>query len=248
MLDGLYSEFLKLKRTGYYITILIVGLICLQLTTLNKNMVSSLNWYGYFFRFEFIAFSIFFTLVIPNLIAIIFIREFRYKTAPIEFSYPNGRFGTFINKFLMSVIVIAIIYLMSYIFIVLEGMIYLKIPLTLEPLINHFKVFTISFVFQIALTPLAILVALLGKNMIVSSIYSFALIIANGNYLLGTKYDDYIFPILPAAPVAKLRVPICEVPIPVNVVISNSDIYIGSFIFILGILGCILFYRKANIY
>lgn len=116
MLDGLYSEFLKLKRTGYYITILLVGLICLQFSTMNKHMMSSLNWYGYFSKFEFIAFSIFFTLVIPNIIGIIFIREFRYKTASIEFSYPNGRFGAFINKFLISIIVIAIIYLMSYIF------------------------------------------------------------------------------------------------------------------------------------
>lgn len=99
MLDGLYSEFLKLKRTGYYITILLVGLICLQFSTMNKHMMSSLNWYGYFSKFEFIAFSIFFTLAIPNIIGIIFIREFRYKTAPIEFSYPNGRFGAFINKF-----------------------------------------------------------------------------------------------------------------------------------------------------
>ncbi|NFV11482.1 ABC transporter permease [Clostridium sp. FAM 1755] len=248
MLDGLYSEFLKLKRTGYYITILLVGLICLQFITMNKHMLSSLNWYGYFSKFEFIAFSIFFTLAIPNIIGIIFIREFRYKTAPIEFSYPNGRFGAFINKFLMSIIVIAIIYLMSYIFIVLKGIIFLKTPLALAPLINHFKIFMISFIFQVALAPMAILVALMGKSTIISSVYSLALIIGNANYLLGNKYSDYIFSILPAAPVAKLRTPILEVPIPVNMVISNTDIYIGISIFVLGILGCVLFYRKANIY
>ncbi|NFN86830.1 hypothetical protein FDF31_16225 [Clostridium sporogenes] len=248
MLDGLYSEFLKLKRTGYYIAITLVGLICLQFSTINKQMASSLNWYGYFFKFEFIAFSIFFALVIPNIIGIIFIREFRYKTAPIEFSYPNGRFGAFINKFLMSIIVTAIIYLMSYIFIVLKGIIFLKDTLSLAPLINHFKIFMISFIFQVALIPMAILVALMGKSMIVSSIYSIALIIGNANYLLGNKYSDYIFSILPAAPVAKLRTSICEASIPVNMVISNNDIYMGIFVFVLGILGCILFYRKANIY
>ncbi|EJP6472305.1 ABC transporter permease [Clostridium botulinum] len=248
MLDGLYSEFLKLKRTGYYIAIILVGLICLQFSTINNHMVSSLNWYGYFFKFEFIAFSIFFTLVIPNIIGIIFIREFRYKTAPIEFSYPNGRFGAFINKFLMSIIVIAIIYLMSYIFIVLKGIIFLKTPLSIAPLINHFKIFMISFIFQVALAPMAILVALMGKSMIVSSIYSIALIIGNANYLLEDKYRDYIFSILPAAAVAKLRTFICEAPIPVNMVISNNDIYMGIFVFVLGILGCVLFYRKSNIY
>lgn len=248
MLDGLYSEFLKLKRTGYYITIPLVGLICLQFITINKSMVSSLNWYGYFFKFEFIAFSIFFALIIPNVIGTIFIREFRYKTASVEFSYPNGRFGAFINKFLMSIIVVAIIYLMSYIFIVLKGIIVLKDPLSLASLINHFKIFMVSFIFQVALIPLTILIALMGKSMIISSIYSIALIIGNVNYLLGNKYSDYIFSILPAAPVAKLRTPICEVPISVNMVISNTDIYIGIFVFILGSLGCILFYRKANIY
>ncbi len=127
MLDGLYSEFLKLKRTGYYITISLVGLICLVSISMNKKMLLSLNWYGYFFKFEFIAFSIFFSLIIPIVIGAIFIREFRYKTAPIEFSYPNGRFGAFINKFLMSVIVIAVIYAMSYIFVVLGGVIFLKL-------------------------------------------------------------------------------------------------------------------------
>lgn len=148
----------------------------------------------------------------------------------------------------MSIIVIAIIYLMSYIFLVLKGIIFLKTPLTLEPLINHSKIFIISFIFQVALTPMAILVALMGKSMIISSVYSLALIIGNTNYILGSKYGDYIFSILPAAPVAKFRTPICGVPIPVNMVISNSDIFIGSFIFILGIAGCFLFYRKANIY
>ncbi|MCY6370610.1 ABC transporter permease [Clostridium ganghwense] len=248
MFDGLYSEFLKLKRTGYYITILLVGFICLQFSTMNKQMVSSLNWYGYFFKFEFIAFSIFFTLVISNVIAIIFIREFRYKTAPIAFTYPNGRFGALINKFFMSILVIAIIYVMSYIFIVLGGIIFLKTPLTVEPLINHFKIFIISFIFQVALIPLAILVSLIGKSMIISSIYSVVLIIGNVHYILESKYSDYIFSILPASPVAKLRTPICEVPIPVNMVINNNDIYLGIYIFIIGITGCILFYRKANIY
>ncbi|MCY6958538.1 ABC transporter permease [Clostridium brassicae] len=248
MIDGLYSEFLKLKRTGYYITILLVGLICLMFTTMNKQMVSSLNWYGYFFKFEFIAFGIFFTLVIPNIIAIIFVREFRYKTAPIEFSYPNGRFGALINKFLMSIIVVAIIYGISYILVILGGVIFLKTPLTTEPLINHFKIFTISFVFQVALTPLAILIALIGKSMIISLIYSMVLITGNAHYLLESKYSDYIFSILPASPIAKLRTTVCQVPIPVNMVISNSDIYLGIFIFIIGVVGCILFYRKANIY
>ncbi|MBD5637685.1 ABC transporter permease [Clostridium botulinum] len=248
MLDGLYSEFLKLKRTGYYITIPLVGLICLQFSTINKNMLSSLNWYGYFFKFEFIAFSIFFALVIPNVIGAIFIREFRYKTAPIEFSYPNGRFGAFINKFLMSVIVVAIIYLTSYIFIVLKGIIVLKDPLSVAPLINHFKIFMVSFIFQVSLIPMAILIALMGKSMIISSIYSIALIIGNANYLLGNKYSDYIFSILPASPVAKFRTTINPFPIPVNKVIGSTDIYIGIFVFVLGVLGCILFYRKANIY
>lgn len=106
----------------------------------------------------------------------------------------------------------------------------------------------ISFIFQVALAPMAILVALMGKSTIISSVYSLALIIGNANYLLGNKYSDYIFSILPAASVAKLRTPILDVPIPVNMVISNTDIYIGISIFVLGIVGCILFYRKANIY
>ncbi|KYH32068.1 ABC-2 family transporter protein [Clostridium tepidiprofundi DSM 19306] len=248
MLDGLYSEFLKLKKTGYYVCILLVCLICLLFSTMNRKFISSLNWYGYFFNFEIIAFIIFYTLVIPIIISFIFIREFRYKTDIVAFSYPNGRFGAFINKFLMSVLVVAIIYAISYVFIVLSGFLFVKHPLTSALLLNHCKVFLVSFIFQIALIPLTILIALIGKSMTVSAIYSIVLVISNLKYMLGSKYNNFIFSILPAAPVAKIKVPVYKISIPLNMVISKSDISLGIFVFIVSITGCILFYRKADIH
>ncbi|WP_125153248.1 ABC transporter permease [Clostridium rectalis] len=248
MFDGLYCEFLKLKRTGYYINLLLIGGVCLYFGTLNRSMVSSLNWYGYFFKFEYIAFSIFYTFVIPNFIGSIFIREFKYETASIDFSYPNGRCKAFLNKFLISIIVIAIIYFTSYIFVVLKGFIVLKSPINLDALLNHFTVFMISFIFQVAILPIAILIALISKSIIVTSIYSLILLIGNVSYILGSKYSDFIYSIIPAAPVAKFKVAILDVPIPLNMVINNNEICTGTFIFLIGILGCVLFYRKANIY
>lgn len=248
MLDGLYCEVLKLKKTGFYCCILLVGLICLFFCTLNKQLMSSLNWYGYLFNFESIAFTMFYALVIPNIIAIIFIREFRHKTAPIAFSYPNGRFGAFINKFFVSVLVIAIIYIMSYIYIILSGFVFLKAPITAAPLINHAKVFLISFTFQVSLMPLTTLVALLGKNMIVSFVYSMGLLVGNANYFLGSKYKDYFFSILPASPVAKFNTFIFSYPVPIDKVITKLDIYLGIIVFVVGIIGCITYYNKANIH
>lgn len=248
MFDGLYSEFLKLKKTGYYILILLAGLICLQLTTMNKELISQLNWYGYFFKFEVVAFSIFFTLVVPNIVATIFVREFRYNTATTLFCYPYGRTWIFINKFMMSIIVTAILYVTSYIFVILGGVIFLKEPLTIEPLINNLKIFLVSYIFQIALIPLTILVALVSKSMIICSIYSMMLVIGNIYYLIENNPNNYIFSILPAIAVAKLRTNICCIYIPVEKIISINDIYLGIWVFIIGSIGCILFYRKCNIY
>lgn len=248
MFDGLYSEFLKLKKTGYYILILLAGLICLQLTTMNKELIFQLNWYGYFFKFEVVAFSIFFTLVVPNIVATIFVREFRYNTATTLFCYPYARTWIFINKFMMSIIVTALLYATSYIFIILGGVIFLKETLTIEPLINNLKIFLVSYIFQIALIPLTILVALVSKSMIICSIYSMMLVIGNIYYFIENNPNNYIFSILPSIAVAKLRTNICCIDIPIEKIISINDIYLGICIFIIGSIGCILFCRKCNIY
>ncbi|AWZ48956.1 hypothetical protein C3495_09090 [Clostridiaceae bacterium 14S0207] len=248
MFDGLYSEFLKLKKTGYYILILLAGLICLQLTTMNKELISQLNWYGYFFKFEVVAFSIFFTLVVPNIVATIFVREFRYNTATTLFCYSYGRIWIFINKFMISIIVTAILYVTSYIFVILGGVIFLKEILTIEPLINNLKIFLVSYIFQITLIPLTILVALVSKSMIICSIYSMILLIGNIYYLIENSPNNYIFSILPAISVAKLRTNICSIYIPIEKIISINDIYLGIWVFIIGSIGCILFCRKCNIY
>lgn len=248
MLDGIYSEFLKLKRTGCYICVLLTSFICLYFSTMNKQSVTSLNWYGYFFNFEFQAFLIFYAMVIPNIVAMVFLREFSCNTASIEFAYPRGRFGAFINKFIISILMIAVIYIISYICIVLSGFILLKTPLTLGVLGNHLKVFLVSFAFQVALVPLAATVALLGKSMIISFVYSIALIIGNASYMLGVKYQEFIFSVLPAAPIAKFQSTICQIPVPLNLVITRLDIYLGIFAFLIGTTACLIFYRNANIH
>lgn len=248
MLDGLYCEFLKLKRTGYYIFIPMVSLICLFFFTMNRKLISSLNWYGYFTNFEYLAFAIFYAVIIPNIIAFVFVQEFKDKMASITFSYPSGRFGVFINKFLMCTLVVAIIYITGYIFVVLSGFFLLRTPLEIEVLLNHSKVFVISLVFQIAIMPFNILIALIGKSTIVSSVYSIAILILNSNYIFGVKYKEWIFSILPAAPVAKLGSPICSIPIPIRDVVSRFDILLGGFVFIIGFVACVIFYKKVNIY
>lgn len=248
MLDGLYCEYLKLKRTGYYACIILISFTCLYFVTGNKQLLTSLNWYGYFSHYENGAFSIFYTMIIPNLVAYIFVREFSCKTASIEFSYPKGRFGILINKFITSILVVVVIYIIGYLSIVLSGAIILKDPLTVEPLINHFKIFLISFTFQVALIPLTAIVALIGKSMIISFVYSMILIIGNVSYILGAKHKEFIFSILPAIPLAKLSSPISAIAIPIRPLITRLDICLGIIVFVIGITACILFYRKADIY
>ncbi|WP_373897422.1 ABC transporter permease [Haloimpatiens sp. FM7315] len=248
MLDGLYCEFLKLKRTKFYILVSLISLLCIFFSTLNKKYVAQLNWYGYFSNFEFIAFSIFYAFVIPNVVSYMFVREYQNKTACIEFSYPMGRFGSFINKFIMSVLVIACIYITGFVLVILSGFIFMKTPLTMTIIVDNLKVFAVSFVFQIALVPICGFIASISKNMIVPFIYSCAVIAGNANYLMGVKYKEYIFSILPAAVIAKLGTTVCPVPIPIKLVINSFDIYLGLTVFISGFIVCILYYRKANIY
>ncbi|WP_425447376.1 ABC transporter permease [Dethiothermospora halolimnae] len=245
MFDGLYSEFIKLKRIGYYTGILALSLVSLPLFTFEEEVLS-LNWYGYFFNFEFTAFTFVFTLVIPIIISLIFVREFKYKTASIAFSYPNGRLGGLINKFIVSTLIIAAIYVMAYLFVVISGVIFLKAPITWAPLINHLKIFLTSFIFQVALIPLIALVALIGKNMIVSFIYSILLLIGNLSYFLESSYSDFMFSRLPALPILKLGVPIYLDP--VNIEITKFEIYLGLCVFLIGLVGSIIFYKKADIY
>jgi bacitracin transport system permease protein len=217
------------------------------MSTLNRRLVESMNWHGYFLNFEFISFAIFFTVIIPNLTALIFVREYTCKTTSTDFSYPRGRLSAFFNKFIMSILVIAAIYVTSYIFVVLSGFVFLKTQVTAEHLIDHLKVFLVSFGFQVMLVPFTIIAASAGKNMIISFAYSMLLIAGNANYLMGMKHKEFIFSILPALPVAKLLTS-SAAPITLNTIIQRSDMILGSIVFLTGIAACVIFYRKADIY
>ncbi|WBW97797.1 ABC transporter permease [Oceanirhabdus sp. W0125-5] len=245
MLDFIYCEILKFKRTGFLISGILFSLIWLPLALFNTELTGEGAWYLMFYKFEYITFGFLYTIIITILVSLIFTREVRQDTANVAFCYPSGRTGVIINKLLAGAIIIGIIYCVSFIMNIIGGMIFIKQPVNVAAILNHGKVFLVSYLLQISIMPLAALIAMLFGNIVFSFSYAMILMVANFAYAFNDTYRSVTFGILPV--IINLNTPSSMVDKPINILISNQSITLGVCVFIIGLLGCFIYGRKASI-
>ncbi|MCM1992177.1 ABC transporter permease [Oceanirhabdus seepicola] len=245
MLDFVYCELLKFKRTGY-ISFGIAFVIMWSPGLLFANPPSGQGaWYRMFYQYENIAFGILYPIIITILVSLIFTRDVRNDTASVMFTYPTGRKGMILNKLITGAILIGVIYIASFIGIVLGGMIFIKSPMDFGAILNHGKVFIASWSLQIVIMPMTALVSLLFGNITVSFFYAMFLLIANFSYVVGGMCKDIAFSILPV--IINLNTPSSMIDKPLKIVISDYHIILGMCVFTIGLIGCLIYSRKANI-
>ncbi len=245
MLDFIYCELLKFKRTGFLISIILFSIIWLPLVLFKTTLTGQGAWYLMFYKYEYITFGFLYTIIITILVSIIFTREVRHETANVMFCYPSGRTGVIINKLLAGAIIIGMIYFMSFIISIIGGMIFIKEPINLGAILNHGKVFLASYSLQIIIMPLTAFIALLFGNIVVSFSYAMILMVANFAYIFNSTYRSVTFSILPV--IINLNTPSSMVDKPLNILISDQNIILGGCVFIIGLLGCFIYGRKASI-
>lgn len=177
MINIVYSEFLKLKRTYLLFLVILAGIFIPgmmyfsgtyadNVQNIDKtsclNAISNIN----IFQFEILDIIIF-----SIICGYVFSREYTNMTAGSLYSYPVSKFKIIIGKFIIILSLIFIVYIINFISTI---MFILRIFGTLfieEVVYMQLKTIVISFLLQIILIPLPSLIACISKNIIIPTVY-----------------------------------------------------------------------------
>lgn len=246
MVNAVYCEFLKVKKTLLYI---MLGLIVFQLSFLIKNIgaVDPINWHSHLIHVELVNFFSTYIVMFVMIAAYIFSREFKDNTATILYSYPLSVIKIFISKLIFITFIIISVYVIEFTLTLLGGLMIPHEELTGEIILIHSKIHVYSIFFQIALSPLTIFISLLSRNIIIPSIYGISLMFMNVLAMNIKKcYFQCVPSLLPALPVL-MHFRTLESLSADMINIPQRSILAGIVTFLVGITACVLYYKKADI-
>lgn len=180
MLNAIYCEFLKLKSSHFYLSILLIASIMPLGLFLGWSLQNHyVDWNRYFFQMEQMSFMVV-TIPISTLIsAYIFGREFSSKTMTTLFCYSINKIKIFFSKLIIIMILTALAIIFQLLITILLGFFLNHAQLTNTILFIHLKITAINLLNLYAILPLAILITLIIKNIVVPLIYSFVISIGN---------------------------------------------------------------------
>lgn len=180
MLNIIYCEFLKFKRSKFLLIIIctfsIFSSICLS-TQIREN--NSFIWENYLGN-TFILNNMFLFISIFTLItAYTFIEEYKNKTLYNLFTYPMSRIKIFMAKLIVILLIIVGSELISYLICILLGLIFIDSPLTLNTFTMYLKSLFLSTISNFCLIPIIATLCILSKNIIIPIIFGLSVCILN---------------------------------------------------------------------
>ena len=194
MINVIYSEFLKLKKSSYMLLILASALTMPIIMNIAILIVQDKNrtFDSYAYNIEQISCLLIYGIVFCIISGYVFSREYSHKTASTLYSYPCSRIKIFIGKLLVIYSTIFLIYLIQCIAVYIG---YYKLFGFIEraALINDIKANLCSLLCQMMIIPIPILLAIFKKNIIIPVAYGIVQLCVMG--VLGDNYKGY-FPIL----------------------------------------------------
>lgn len=240
MVNILYSEMLKLKKS-YFLLIILAGGLALPLLLFLGWLVQgqTVVWNGYTANSEIMMFIMLCPILFSLVSAYVFSREFTDKTANILYSYPAHKIKIFQGKLLVIFMVIAIIYIIHFVALFGTGLILNHEPLTKEILLAHGKIHLYSMIFHFALIPISIFIASLCRNIILPIICATLVTLTNMFLLSGNKfkYSPFMMPFMPLANYTdKLKY-----------FVTTQTIFMAVVVFMVGFITCSLYYLKTDI-
>ncbi|MFL0249489.1 ABC transporter permease [Clostridium neuense] len=264
MYNVIYCEFLKIKKSHFYLSLIfIVSILPIGITLLASKGNSLRNGINYIFLIEQASFN-FLTIPLSTLIAAyIFTREFSFKTMSNLFCYPASKLKIFFSKLVFITFLIAGLIFFQLFLALLLGNLFNHVELTSSLLLVYLKLNLYHILCLYAILPIAILIALLCKNSIVPFIYSAVVCICN-SYMsffipmankntLGYAFKnncDYIptyFPIKILSNCFNFSEGKVSSIIP-NAVLLNTTNVVASFtVFAAGTTLCCLYYCKCEV-
>lgn len=236
MLDLIYSEFLKLKKSKTILVFFLINIFFpifwFLITPFN---IQKQTWIIYTSNSEDIMFlgtGIFVSVLLSSYI---FLQEYSYDTVKLLYSFPISKLSIFISKLLTIYLLITAIYFLHFILVFVGGILVINEPLTKNFLFLHIKAYISSMILDFSLIPLLVFIIHLFKKTTASSVIALLILLSNFCiYELGL-YNYWPF-ILPYIPFKNLYA------------ISNMvyAIVLGIITFVLGILLCIFQLSKTE--
>ena len=123
MYNAIYCEFLKLKRSNFYLVLLLLTcffplMLCLGWLAQGQFVM----WNKYISQVENISVVMINLTMYALIAAYIYVREFSCNTAQTLFAYPIGRVKIFISKFIVITIMIVCVTLFQILLTFLGGL------------------------------------------------------------------------------------------------------------------------------
>ncbi|WP_160687545.1 ABC transporter permease [Clostridium sp. C2-6-12] len=187
MLNSIYCEFLKLKKSYIWIVILVSGLAVTSFLDLIILILKDKRTFeSYASNTEMANFLLLYTILFSLIVGYVFSREHEEKTSNILFSYPIPRIKIFMAKFITIDILIFCVYLIELISIYLGYyFLYKKLPESTF-IVNHIIQNIYSLIFQYLLIPIPILITNISRNIMAPVVYGVIVEI-----LMGTIANEY---------------------------------------------------------
>lgn len=263
MCNIIYCEFLKIKKSHFYLSlILVVSILPIGLTLFANKGNSLRNGVNYIFLIEQASFN-FLNIPLSTLIAAyIFTREFSFKTMSNLFCYPASKLKIFFSKLVFIGFLTAGLTFFQLFLTLLLGSLFNHSEPTNNLLLVYLKLTLYHILCLYAILPLAILIALLCKNSIVPFIYSAVVCICNlyisafipmaNKNTLGYEFKnncDYIptyFPIKVLSNCFNFSEGKVSSIIPNAILLNTTNIIVALAVFAAGTALCCLYYCKCE--
>lgn len=193
MLNMIYSELLKLKKS-YIISISLICGVIMSILMILGNLLGGIcmSFEKFACNIQQMNFSVLNIILFALISAYVFSREFTDKTANILYAYPISRVKIFISKLITIYVLIFLVYFVQCISIYLSYYITDGIIPSSTLLMVHIKANIISLLFQFLLIPIPILIANITKNIMIPIVYgilSFITVVFIGS---SSPYASYI--------------------------------------------------------
>lgn len=263
MLNAIYCEFLKLKRSKFYLFLLIVT--CYFPVVSCNNFLrtnSTVHWTSYIFQAWQFTPGFLSIPVSTLIVSYIFTKEFHFKTMSTLFCYPLSKAKVFFSKLIASGILIAFYILFQFLLVILIGLLLKHDELTSQIFFTYLKINLYELFCMYAILPIGLLISLICKNLIVPVGYSFIISLANmyiSIYILKLKTDstgsflynnqNYFvtyYPMLVLQNCVKSIKTLMNISLS-SVPLQTSSIFIALIVFAIGIVLCLLYYSKCEI-
>ncbi len=195
MLNLLYIEILKLKRSKLFMVSLLGAMVVpvmifFMLTSMRaRNPQSIITFENYFRQTDMFILLMIGTLLFGLLTTYVFNREYQEETLKNLLTIPVGRKSLIISKLLVVLMVILALMLFSFLLTLILGLIGHFEELSVELLIRWGQLYLYSGLLLFLLTPSVILITLLFKNYIAAIGFTIAvsvvsIIVAQSEYVL----------------------------------------------------------------